>query len=850
MPRPSNNNGSITGNKRDNLLTGTEIADLINGNAGDDTLQGLGGDDTLLGDDGDDLLSGGAGNDSIDGGGGSDTTTFSGNRDDYVVTDLGGGAIRISGPDGTDTLTGVEHYQFADMTQTASEVILPRLANLSVEALNVEDSILSPGEDTQVSFTLVSNGTRDADATSYELLVASAPDNDAVLQTIDSQTAAGLATGTSQTLAASIPAGSLEPGVYWVAVRVDSGDTLAEENETDNLTQWVQITVEAPVADFRLSASVDPASDFELGNDAPIQIDYTLENISNTGTGGYQIVSYLSRDGTVSEDDIQLGETTGTLALGQTISGSFHVVLPSDLEGGDWQVLTVVEWTGGEVETNPADNAVAETITLNPAVADLQLVSATLGDATDLDLSGGGQLQMTYAIADVGTDTPSGVRIVTYLSTDDQISEDDIQILGITGGTFPGAVGSPTTSHWFPPDFTPGDYYLISVIEWADGTADATPGNNVITQQVTFTPAPSDLAITNVTVQASSDLMLDGNGGTLIYQVEFANLGELAASSGISAYLSTDGTLSGDDILLDTGSISLNADGTGQLSFEAQLDAGLTAGDYQLIVTLDAPDDNDQNNVLTTAVTLDEPSLITGTDGADTLTGSSGPDVINALAGDDLIFVSAGPDHVDGGDGFDTADFSGLSSGVTLINDPYTAPGDVLMLDPATGGLAQSFDNIEAIIGTDFNDTISLRNTGVHTVNLGAGDDIAEGSAGNDTMLGGDGFDWLIGAEGDDLITLGAGADMFSVIREDTGTLIRGHGNDIITDFDVTEDVLHVLINNGTSYDPLADVTQTTEGTLLTYADGASVLLLGVDSADLTAANFFVEDMLFASGMF
>lgn len=80
-------------------------------------LVGTGAANTLSGGTGNDVLEGKAGNDTINGGGGTDTAVFSGNRALYSWTVTGSG-ISITGPDGTDTLGGVEQLRFADMTVT------------------------------------------------------------------------------------------------------------------------------------------------------------------------------------------------------------------------------------------------------------------------------------------------------------------------------------------------------------------------------------------------------------------------------------------------------------------------------------------------------------------------------------------------------------------------------------------------------------------------------------------------------------------------------------------------------------------------------------------------------------
>jgi Ca2+-binding RTX toxin-like protein len=68
-----------------------------------------------IGDDGDNVLSGTSDDEVIQGRGGDDTMVFSQTLDQYGLTDFGN-RILVSGPDGADTLYGIEHLQFADGT--------------------------------------------------------------------------------------------------------------------------------------------------------------------------------------------------------------------------------------------------------------------------------------------------------------------------------------------------------------------------------------------------------------------------------------------------------------------------------------------------------------------------------------------------------------------------------------------------------------------------------------------------------------------------------------------------------------------------------------------------------------
>ena len=118
---------TIHGGAGDDTVGSQAGNDLLYGDAGNDSMFGGTGNDTLYGGDGNDTIHGDAGNDHIDGGAGDDTVIFSGifsnyavrfdqSTDTYTVAD-------ITGVDGTDTVTGVEHFQFADVTKSPASSV-------------------------------------------------------------------------------------------------------------------------------------------------------------------------------------------------------------------------------------------------------------------------------------------------------------------------------------------------------------------------------------------------------------------------------------------------------------------------------------------------------------------------------------------------------------------------------------------------------------------------------------------------------------------------------------------------------------------------------------------------------
>ncbi|OYY75056.1 MAG: hypothetical protein B7Y43_19165, partial [Sphingomonas sp. 28-62-20] len=94
---------------------GTNAVDTLIGQAGRDYLNGAGGNDSLRGAGGNDFLSGGAGNDALDGGTDIDTAIYAATRAQSTVTRNAGGTVTVtSTADGTDTVSNVELFQFAD----------------------------------------------------------------------------------------------------------------------------------------------------------------------------------------------------------------------------------------------------------------------------------------------------------------------------------------------------------------------------------------------------------------------------------------------------------------------------------------------------------------------------------------------------------------------------------------------------------------------------------------------------------------------------------------------------------------------------------------------------------------
>jgi len=188
-----------------------------------------------------------------------------------------------------------------------------------------------------------------------------------------------------------------------------------------------------------------------------------------------------------------------------------------------------------------------------------------------------------------------------------------------------------------------------------------------------------------------------------------------------------------------------------------------------------------------------------GTDGADTLSGTEKHesfwggqgDLMTGGAGDDTYYVRAATDRV---------------------------------VEQSGGG----FDRIVAWMNIDLSKYANVENVWVRSnQTYGAGnaaDNIVEGDAGSQQLYGGQGQDILIG---------GAGADVFIVIK--------GEGNDVIQDFNGTEDIVRLTAGLTDFAQVQARLTQVGADVKLDLGDGHGLMFRGLLTTQLTAANFQLE---------
>ena len=763
---------------------------------GVDQIEGRNADDTITGSAGDDIIVGGGGADTIDGGSGNDIAVFSGNWAEYTITESGGiyTVTDNLGTDGTDSITGVEVFRFADGDVTAADVLNDAPTDLALSGNSVDEDAANgtvvgtaSGSDIDAGDTLTYSLADDAggrfaiNASTGDITVAdeslldyeTSTSHDVTLRVIDS---GGLTYDETFTINIGDVVESQAPTDLSFMADPGISTTVVSEDFESGASGWSDNTTSAGgvgldgnylgnfggtggaqtiYKTFTLSGEQDSVTinfdfwEFDTwnGEEFEIWVDDVL-----ISTDVYYTQQYYG-----SSDSSTYGSSTsGTTAdLGgggyndQTHSYSFTVdssatsiklgfgtdldeALSDNTESWGIDNVEIIENQGGT--TLPVELPPSDTVATGEIVS--------VGGYESVD-----RWSLTHEGGDLTIDmlaggyNGSGLDSIVYLYRDNgggsytQVGSND-----------DGAAGSDGSTSWYDSylsvsDLASGDY-IVAVGSYGTSSSEAISDNDTVNAQTT---GAYQMTITgNATLHGIATNFSDGSAWGDPYgnaTIVNSSGGGLDVNTTLATFETTDAD-SGDtasySLTNDAGGrYSVNA--SGELKLDVAHDGSSTATDTVTVRTTDSD-----------GLTYDETFQVSlGSSSAETINGGSGSDIVHGLAGDDTINAGDGDDLIYGGSGDDTIDGQGGSNVIY-------------------GGA-----------GNDFIDNNSGSSTG-DTVFGGDGDDIAYGSDGGDDVLYGDaGNDMLVGEGGDDVLYGGAGDDsMYGGNGADLFVILQGQGND------------------------------------------------------------------------
>ncbi len=548
-------------------------------------------------------------------------------------------------------------------------------------------------------------------------------------------------------------------------------------------------------------------------------------------------------DGGAGDDSIDGGEGTDTVVFSGARDD--YVVTQIDettveITGPDGtDVITDVEFFNFSDMTQ----SLAEVVV--PRLANLTAGTLTLS-ATDA--VAGEPLTATFVIASNGVIDAAATGATLVIATAPDLgsviqSQGGIATDPLATGTSQTLVQGIDTS-----GLAAGVYYVAVIADEANALEESDEGDNQTEWvQITIAEPFQNLSLDYVYLAiAGNDFDLN-DGAYLQFDASVSNTGNIGGGTfTITAVLSTDLSLSPDDLVFASTTYTLQPGETVDLSLGGLVDPDWPAGDYNVIAYISSYDGIDQvpiDDIAGVEVTLIGGTTY-GTAGNDWFAGLGVDETFDLGAGDDTVLGSSGEDVILGGDGFDMVDYSGLGFGIEVYDASYyTGVPGLIEVVPTVDPYGYPYeywsdylDGVEMIVATEHDDQVWIDTGPVRWIATLGGDDIVVGSVGDDTIEAGAGNDSIGGMGGDDLIFTGEGAD--ELYFDYLGG--AGQGHDVVVDFDPLNDVIYIVYGAGEPFPELVDVRYSAEGARILYGLNSSVVLHGVDPTEINETNLMV----------
>lgn len=746
------------------IYTGKSSGDSLSGGDGDDFISGLEGNDTLYGGKGGDTLVGGPGDDTLNGGYGANVAVFSGNFADYTITyDSTASAFTVvdsvASRDGTDAVSSVEWFQFADVTKAAASLMPPTgnetltgtaasdlldggLGHDMLNGMAGDDTLIGGlGNDYLDGGAGVDTAVFSGNFADYAITYRSFDNAYQIVDGVGGRDGADTAWNIEwyqfadgvRNRSMQIPVSTVtSPGND--SITASGADSLSGAAGNDSLYgSRGDDTLNGGSGDDYLSGN--------LGNDLAVFTGNASEyTISYEGAGRYKVIDNVAgRDGTDILDImeyVQFADGTRNLSdFGPPVNKVLSGTSGSDLLIGGAGDDSLYGGKGMDTLIGEGGNDLLQD----------GYVAVFSGNFADYDISFDAQTN-TYTVADrvSGRDGTDRARGIVYFQFADGQRDSAMQ-----------PPPSTTTS--------PGN-------DWITGTEAADNLRGDAGDDTLYGSKADD----TLTGGSGNDVLDGGNGyDTAVFSGNFSEYSVTQdGAAGILTFVDHVNDRDGTDTT------------TGVELF--QFADGLRNAAFQLLPSSRTSPGDDS---------------IWGSNGADYLSGAAGNDTLYGSKGDDTLEGGTGNDMLDGAEGSDTAVFSGAFTEyvVSFDGSRYTVrdrsagrDGTDSVANVEFFQFADGARSADQLIPRDGPPPPpppppsgkSLSGTAASDSLVGTGqDDTLSGGNGNDTLDGGLGNDVLEGGAGRDVAVYAGSRSQYIVTSAGTGVGVAdgGRGTDTLS---------------------------------------------------------------------
>jgi subtilase family serine protease len=313
---------------------------------------------------------------------------------------------------------------------------------------------------------------------------------------------------------------------------------------------------------------------------ASVTFTDTTSNQGAAGAPASTTAYYFSTNTTVDGADLLVASrAVPALAAGAGHTGSVTFTIPAGVGAGTYWILVRADAGNVTGDAQVTNNVAARQLLIGP---DLVITSFAAPTATGAGLT----ITVTDSTRNQGGVAAGPSTTSFYLSADALLDASDV-LLGSRAVPALGAAetNSGSVTLVIPPEIATGSYYLFAKADSASALVESQEINNAYARLLRIGP---DLIVASVTLPASVRA-----GSPLTVSDVTRNQGGAAVGPSTTAYyLSTDGLLGGNDVLLGSRVVPALAGGASDTATTTlAVPASTTPGTYYVITRAEANDE-------------------------------------------------------------------------------------------------------------------------------------------------------------------------------------------------------------------------------------------------------------------
>jgi hypothetical protein len=282
-------------------------------------------------------------------------------------------------------------------------------------------------------------------------------------------------------------------GNYYICAMADSGNVVAEDNETNN-SLCTAAMIQVTLADL-VTTDVTPNSG-TVNQGGTLSVSDTVQNVGAVATPiGFRVGFHLSVNNVYGDGDdvaITTNRVVAALGAGASSTGTTGLLIPSSTPPGDYYVCAKADSLAQVVETDETNNTLCSSTQVTVPQPDLIVSGLSTTIAT---VKAGGVAYVTNAIKNQGGSKAGTFVVAFHLSTNAVYGDGD-DIVSITTRTIGslgiGATSSATNAVRIPAGTSAGDYYICANADDGNTVTESDEGNNsrCTTTTITVTVTP------------------------------------------------------------------------------------------------------------------------------------------------------------------------------------------------------------------------------------------------------------------------------------------------------------------------------------------------------------------------